>query len=301
VIEGLQAQGGTNGGAGIQTAYEMAVSNFINGGVNRVILATDGDFNIGITNQNDLVRLIEDKAKSGVFLTVLGFGNNFKDSLLVKLADRGHGNYAFIDGLNEARKVLVEQMGSTLMTVAKDVKIQIEFNPAQVTAYRLIGYENRVLAAQDFNNDQKDAGDMGAGHTVTALFEVVPRGVEVNVPGLDPLRYQQQPQPLARNAQTSNEMLNLKIRYKDPEGSESRLLAVPLVDRGGSFANASADFRFAAAVAGFGMILRDSPYKGSANLDWVITTAASSRGADKNGYRQEFIGLAQRASQIRGR
>jgi len=303
VIEGLQAQGGTNGGAGIQTAYEMAVSNFINGGVNRVILATDGDFNIGITNQNDLVRLIEDKARSGVLLTVLGFGNNFKDSLLVKLADRGHGNYAFIDGLNEARKVLVEQMGSTLMTVAKDVKIQIEFNPAQVTAYRLIGYENRVLGAQDFNNDQKDAGDMGAGHTVTALFEVVPRGVEINVPGLDPLRYQQQPapQPLARDAQTSREMLNLKIRYKDPEGSESRLLSVPLVDRGGSFANASADFRFAAAVAGFGMILRDSPYKGSANLDWVVATAASSRGVDKNGYRQEFIGLAQRASQIRGR
>ncbi len=303
VIEGLQAQGGTNGGAGIQTAYEMAVSNFINGGVNRVILATDGDFNIGITNQNDLVRLIEDKAKSGVFLTVLGFGNNFKDSLLVKLADRGHGNYAFIDGLNEARKVLVEQMGSTLMTVAKDVKIQIEFNPAQVTAYRLIGYENRVLGAQDFNNDQKDAGDMGAGHTVTALFEVVPRGVQINVPGLDPLRYQPQPkaQPLARDAQTSREMLNLKIRYKDLEASESRLLSVPLVDRGGSFANASADFRFAAAVAGFGMILRDSPYKGSANLDWVIATVASSRGADKNGYRQEFIGLAERASQIRGR
>src|SRR5947209_2465429 len=232
VIEGLQAQGGTNGGAGIQTAYEMAVSNFINGGVNRVILATDGDFNIGITNQNDLVRLIEDKARSGVFLTVLGFGNNFKDSLLVKLADRGHGNYAFIDGLNEARKVLAEQMGSTLMTVAKDVKIQIEFNPAQVTAYRLIGYENRVLGAQDFNNDQKDAGDMGADHTVTALFEVVPRGVQINVPGLDPLRYQQQPQPqpLARDAQTSREMLNLKIRYKDPEASESRLLSVPLVD-----------------------------------------------------------------------
>ncbi|OLC34105.1 MAG: hypothetical protein AUH28_09745 [Acidobacteria bacterium 13_1_40CM_56_16] len=305
VIEGLQAQGGTNGGAGIQTAYEMAVSNFINGGVNRVILATDGDFNIGITNQNDLVRLIEDKARSGVFLTVLGFGNNFKDSLLVKLADRGHGNYAFIDGLNEARKVLVEQMGSTLMTVAKDVKIQIEFNPAQVTAYRLIGYENRVLGAQDFNNDQKDAGDMGAGHTVTALFEVVPRGVEINVDAVNLLRYQPQPQPqpqpLARDAQTSRDMLNLKIRYKDPEASESRLLSVPLVDRGGSFANASADFRFAAAVAGFGMILRDSPYKGSANLDWVIATATSSRGADKNGYRQEFIGLAERASQIRGR
>jgi len=234
---------------------------------------------------------------------VLGFGNNFKDSLLVKLADRGHGNYAFIDGLNEARKVLVEQMGSTLMTVAKDVKIQIEFNPAQVTAYRLIGYENRVLGAQDFNNDQKDAGDMGAGHTVTALFEVVPRGVEINVDAVNLLRYQPQPQPqpLARDAQTSREMLNLKIRYKDPEASESRLLSVPLVDRGGSFANASADFRFAAAVAGFGMILRDSPYKGSANLDWVIATAASSRGADKNGYRQEFIGLAERASQIRGR
>ena len=299
-IENLQASGSTNGSAGIRLAYELAVSNFIRGGINRVILATDGDFNVGVTSQGELLRLIEDRAKSGVFLTVLGFGmGNLKDSTLESLADKGNGHYAYIDSLNEARKVLVEEMGSTLVTVAKDVKLQVEFNPAHVNAYRLIGYENRVLRAEDFNNDQKDAGDMGAGHTVTALFEVVPPGVKLDGPGVDPLRYRQPAAaPALRDGIVSNEMLNLKIRYKDPDASESKLLEIPLTDRGISFSNASADFRFAAAVAGFGMILRDSSNKGSATLDWVATTATNSRGTDVNGYRGEFIRLVQRAMQL---
>jgi Ca-activated chloride channel family protein len=304
VIDSLHAEGNTNGGAGIQTAYELAVSNFIPGSVNRVILATDGDFNVGSTDPNELTQMIENKARSGVFLTVLGFGNNFKDSLLGRLAEKGHGNYAFIDTLNEARKVLIEQIDSTLVAVAKDVKVQIEFNPAKINAYRLLGYERRVMAAQDFNNDRKDANDMGSGQTVTALFEVVPRGVEIDVNGVsgdEPLRYRQ-PAAAAeqpRAERTTTELLDLRIRYKDPEGSASRLVELPLIDRGANFSTASADFRFASAVAGFGMILQDSAYKGSATFDWVLATARSSRGADKNGYREEFIRLVQRAMQIR--
>ena len=300
-IENLHAEGGTNGGAGIQTAYEMAVANFIRGGVNRVILATDGDFNVGITDPNQLTRLIQDRASSGVYLTVLGFGNNFKDSVLGRLADKGHGNYSYIDSLNEARKVLVEQIDSTLVTVAKDVKIQVEFNPAQVNAYRLLGYENRLMQAADFNNDLKDAGDMGSGHTVTALYEVVPRGEDVDVADgiAAPLRYQPPTGAARADASPSREMLNLRIRYKQPEGGDSKLMEVQLMDRGATFTTASADFRFAAAVAGFGMILRDSPYKGSASLDWVLATATNSRGADKNGYRAEFIRLVQNAMRLR--
>jgi Ca-activated chloride channel homolog len=295
-LERLEAGGSTNGASGIQLAYNLAVSNYIPGGTNRVILATDGDFNVGVTNQGDLIRLIEDKAKSGVFLSVLGFGlGNLKDSTLEKLADSGNGNYAYIDTLNEARKVLVEQMGGTLITIAKDVKIQIEFNPAQVNAYRLIGYENRVLRNEDFNNDLKDAGDMGAGHTVTALFEVVPSGVDVPVPGVDPLRYQRPAVSVRSNAR---ETLTLKVRYKDPEGSQSKLLEAPLVDSGRAFNAATTDFRFAASVAAFGMILRDSPYKGSASLGAVLDMAEGSRGQDRNGYRQEFIQLVNRARSL---
>jgi Ca-activated chloride channel family protein len=300
-IDNLRAEGSTNGGAGIQTAYELAVANFIRGSVNRVILATDGDFNVGVTDPNQLTHLIEDRARSGVFLTVLGFGNNFKDSLLGRLAQKGHGNYAFVDTINEARKVLSEQLDATLVAVAKDVKIQVEFNPGQVDAYRLLGYETRLMRAQDFNNDQKDANDMGSGQTVTALYEVVPRGVNVNGTNGEPLRYQPPaavaPQP--RNGIGANEMLDLRIRYKEPEGTESKLIELPLVDRGASFANASSDFRFAAAVAGFGLVLRDSVYKGSATLDWVLATAQNNRGVDKNGYRDEFIRLVQRSMQIR--
>ena len=295
-LENLEAGGSTNGASGIQLAYNLAVSNYIRGGINRVILATDGDFNVGVTNQGDLIRLIEEKAKSGVFLSVLGFGiGNLKDSTLEKLADTGNGNYAYIDTLNEARKVLVEQMGGTLVTVAKDVKIQVEFNPAQVNAYRLIGYENRVLRNEDFNNDLKDAGDMGAGHTVTALFEVVPKGVEIAVPGVDPLKYQTSAAPVRSSAR---ETLTLNIRYKDPEGSQSKLLEVPLIDAGRLFSAASADYRFAASVAAFGMILRDSPYKGNTSLSVVLDIAEGSRGPDRNGYRQEFIGLVNQARSL---
>ena len=198
----------------------QAVANFIDGGVNRVILATDGDFNVGVTNSGELTRLIEEKARTGVFLSVLGFGTgNFNDAGLEALADRGNGNYAYIDGIREARKVLVQEVGGTLFTIAKDVKFQVEFNPVEVTAYRLIGYENRILRDQDFNDDTKDAGEIGAGHTVTALFEVVPDGVEINVPGVDPLRYQAPTRPSTEAG--SGEMLRVKIRYKEPDGDQS--------------------------------------------------------------------------------
>jgi len=297
-LDRLEAGGSTNGASGIQLAYDTAVANFIRGGVNRVILCTDGDFNVGITNQGDLTRLIEDKAKSGVFLSVLGFGmGNLKDSTMEKLADKGNGNYAYIDSVNEARKVLVEEMGATLMTLAKDVKIQVDFNPAQVNAYRLIGYENRVLRNEDFNDDTKDAGDMGAGHTVTALFEIVPRGVEIALPAIDASKYQQPATSDRRSG--SNEMLTVRVRYKLPDASDSTRFDVPLADRGASFDSSSADYRFAAAVAEFGMILRESPHKGAASLDHVISVADRSKGVDKNGYREEFVKLARRARAIK--
>jgi Ca-activated chloride channel family protein len=300
LIDSLQAGGSTNAGSGIQLAYEQAQANFIRDGVNRVILATDGDFNVGITDRNALLRLIEEKARSGVFLSVLGVGmGNYKDATLETLADKGHGNYAYLDTLNEARKVLVEQMNGTLITVAKDVKVQVEFNPAVVDAYRLIGYENRALRNEDFNNDLKDAGDMGAGHTVTVLYEVVPRGVGIGAPGVDPLKYQQPLAVEARNA--SNETLTVKLRYKEPTASDSKLLLFPLVDREQTFARSSVDLRFAAAVASFGMILRDSPYKGTATFDSTLRIAEDSLGPDRSAYRREFMQLIQRARQIRGR
>jgi len=297
LIDSLQAGGSTNGASGIQLAYEQAMASFIPNGVNRVILATDGDFNVGITDRNALLRLIEDKAKSGVFLSVLGVGmGNYKDATLEMLADKGNGNYAYLDTLNEARKVLVEQMSGTLITVVNDVKVQVEFNPAVVDAYRLIGYENRALRNEDFNNDLKDAGDMGAGHTVTVLYEVVPRGVAINAPGVDALKYPVPAPAPVQNA--SNETLTVKIRYKEPAGSDSKLLVFPLVDREQTFARSSVDFRFSAAVASFGMILRNSPYKGTATIDSVLSMAEDSLGPDRNGYRREFLQLVQRARQI---
>jgi len=298
-IDSLNSGGSTNGGAGILLAYETATANFIRGGTNRVILATDGDFNVGITNQGDLIRLIEEKAKSGVFLSVLGFGmGNYKDSTLEKLADKGNGNYAYIDTMNEARKVLVEEMTGTLLTIAKDVKIQVEFNPAEVNAYRLIGYENRALQHQDFNDDKKDAGDMGAGQTVTALFEVVPRGVEVAISAVDQLKYQERVLDTRRAA--NGEILNVRIRYKDPDGNTSQLMETPVIDRRTAFNNASTDFRFAAAVASFGMVLRDSAHKGQSTMDSVIEIAEKSRGADKSGYRDEFVQLVRKARALKG-
>jgi Ca-activated chloride channel homolog len=296
-LENLEAGGSTNGASGIQLAYDTAIANFIKGGTNRVILATDGDFNVGVTNQGDLIRLIEEKARSGVFLSVLGFGmGNYKDSTLEKLADKGNGNYAYVDSLQEARKVLVEQMGGTLITIAKDVKIQVEFNPALVGAYRLIGYENRILRAEDFNDDTKDAGEIGAGHTVTALYEVVPAGKEGALPGVDALKYQK-PVDTTRQSK-SGELLNLKLRYKEPDADTSKLLQFPVTDRGTSLAQASRDFKFASAVAALGMILRDSPYKGNATLGSVLELAEAGKGDDKQGYRAEFIELTRQARDL---
>ena len=297
-LDRLRAGGSTNGGDGIRLAYDVAVGNFIEGGINRVILATDGDFNVGVTNNGDLTRLIEETARTGVFLSVLGFGTgNYNDAGLEALAGRGNGNYAYIDSIREARKVLVEEIGSTLVTIAKDVKIQVEFNPAEVNAYRLIGYENRTLRNQDFNDDAVDAGEIGAGHTITALFEVVPAGIEIDIPGVDPLRYQTAMRPTEDAA--GGELLNVKVRYKEPDGDESRLIEAPVIDRGQGFDAASTDHRFAAAVAGFGMILRDSPYRGSASFDSVLRIAEASRGQDADGYREEFVDLVRRARAIR--
>jgi Ca-activated chloride channel family protein len=293
-LENLEAGGSTNGGSGIRLAYQTAVSNFISGGINRVILATDGDFNVGTTNQGDLTRLIEDKAESGVFLTVLGFGmGNYKDSTLEKLADMGNGNYAYIDTINEARKVLVDEINSTLVTIAKDVKIQIEFNPLQVSAYRLIGYENRLLRKEDFNDDTKDAGEIGAGHTVTALYEIVPAGKGLQIPGVDPLKYQTP--MVATDVAQSGELLTLKLRYKQPDGETSQLLEFPVRDGDKAYSRASQDFKFAAAVASFGMILRQSPYKGNGTLDAVLELAEEGKGSDRHGYRAEFLELVKQA------
>lgn len=331
----LQAGGSTNGGAGIKLAYELARRSFDKEKTNRVILATDGDFNVGVTNQSELVDLITKEAKSGVFLTVLGVGyGNLKDSTMEKLADKGNGNYAYIDTLAEGRKVLVEQMAGTLITIAKDVKIQIEFNPRQVSGYRLIGYENRLLAKEDFNNDKKDAGEIGAGHTVTALYEIVP--VNLKTPSLtavDPLKYQPKAAakpatPLdtanertftgtttsagetrittdhealaaTKEAAIQNELLTLKLRWKAPDADTSTLREIPLTDEGLTYEKSSQDFRWAAAVTGFGMILRDSQYKGAATWNSIKELAEEGRGEDPAGYRAEFIQLLDKASALK--
>lgn len=296
-IESLSAGGSTHGSAGIRLAYETAGASFVKGGINRVILATDGDFNVGVTSRGDLIRLIEAHARSGVFLTTLGFGmGNLKDSTLEKLAQHGNGNYAYVDSLFEARKVLVEQAGGTLVALAKDVKLQVEFNPAKVKAFRLVGYENRVLAHQDFNDDTRDAGDIGAGHTITALYEVVPAQVGLEVPGVDPLKYQRAPEP--GPAAASGELLTLKLRYKQPDGQRSALIEVPLQDGGQDFEDASLDFRFAASVAAFGMSLRDSPYKGAADLEKVLAWGSASVGEDPGRLRAEFLGLVQKSRSL---
>lgn len=305
-LDRLKAGGSTNGGQGIQTAYALAEKHFIEGGVNRVILCTDGDFNVGITDQEELIELIQSKAKSGVFLSVLGVGtDNYKDALMQKIADKGNGNYHYIDTLEEAHKVLIQQMNGTLVTIAKDVKIQIEFNPAQVSSYRLIGYEKRMFAAEDFNNDRKDAGEIGAGHTVTALYEIVPAGMESGIARLpvDELKYQKRParpSAPATLAGNSREMLTLKLRYKKPDGEKSLLREYTLMDQGKKFEQASSDFRFAAAVASFGMILKDSEYKGRANFGSVLEIAREAKGSDAEGYRAEFINLVKKARQASG-
>jgi Ca-activated chloride channel family protein len=300
-IDGLEAGGSTNGGDGIQKAYAAATENFIQGGVNRVILCTDGDFNVGITSQDALVGLIQDKARSGVFLSALGVGtNNYKDALMQNLADKGNGNYHYIDTIEEAHKVLLDQMNATLVTIAKDVKIQVEFNPGVVSAYRLIGYEKRLLRDEDFNDDRKDAGEIGAGHTVTALYEIVPAGAEVR-PSVDGLKYQPTAKPELRAPLGNNELLTLKIRYKRPNENESKLLEFVVKDKRAIFGQASADFKFASAVASFGMLLQDSEYKGTASFDSILRLAQEGKGVDESGYRAEFINLVNRAKLIGGR
>lgn len=292
-IDRLEAGGSTAGGQGIELAYNVAKQSFLKSGNNRVILATDGDFNVGISSDGELTRLIEQKRDQGIFLTVLGFGTgNYKDGKMEQLANKGNGNYGYIDTLLEAQKVLVNDIRGTLFTIAKDVKIQVEFNPAKVQAYRLIGYENRLLQNQDFNDDQKDAGEIGAGHSVTALYEVIPTGIEsgVKLPDVDPLRYQRSDVTTPNSAE--NEMMLVKLRYKLPQENTSQLITQTIPDSNGDKVP-STDLRFAAAVATFGMVLRDSEYKGNADLDLVMNLATQARGEDKEGYRGEFIRLVE--------
>jgi Ca-activated chloride channel family protein len=297
-IDSLWAGGSTAGAAGIRLAYEVAKDRYVEGGINRVILATDGDFNVGVSSDGELVRLIEEKRESGVFLSVLGFGEgNLQDAKMEKLADHGNGNYSYIDSFREARKVLGTEAGGTLVTIAKDVKIQVEFNPARVRAYRLIGYENRTLRAEDFADDRKDAGEIGAGHTVTALYEIVPVGVEIDLPAVDPLKYQSPSVP--SGDASSRDLLTVKLRHKAPDGDRSRLQTVAVEDR--EPGEASANLRFASAVAAFGMLLRDSEYKGAASWSQVIELARGAVGTDPDGYRTEFLVLARNAASLASR
>jgi len=296
-VDGLKAEGSTNWSEGAELAYRIASENFLQGGINRVILATDGDFNVGVTDEGGIVRLVEEKAKSGVFLTALGFGTgNYKDANLEAIAGRGNGNAAYIDDFDEAKKVLVEGLAGTLHTVAKDVKVQVEFNPVRVLAYRLIGYENRILAKEDFNDEGVDAGDVGAGQTVTALYEIVPVGGEAVLPNVDALRYQEERK--ASFEAHGGESLFLKIRYKEPDGSVSKSLCFPVTDFGNTIDQASADFRFACAAASFGLLLRGSKHKGSATFENVRALAVRSLGRDTHGHRTAFLDLVGKASAL---
>jgi len=296
----LKAGGSTAGGEGIQLAYKLAEESFDPNAVNRVILCTDGDFNVGVTNRSDLVDMVVAKAKSGVYLTVLGFGmDNYRDGTLKQLASKGNGNYGYIDNIEEAGKILVKQLSGTLITIAQDVKIQVEFNPETVSSYRLIGYENRLLRKEDFNDDTIDAGDIGAGHTVTAFYELIPKGAEDNaMPKVDPLKYGT---PVASNGNL-DELLTVKLRYKLPKETESSLLSFPVfVSSVRKAGEESGDFRFASAVAGFGMLLRDSPYKGNAGFDSILNMAQRSIGNDLSEYRRGFLELVRRAQAIGNR
>ncbi len=290
-IDALGAGGSTHASSGIITAYKLAQQVYMPRGNNRIILASDGDFNVGITSRGELQRLIEEKRKSGIYLTVLGFGmGNYHDDTMEMLADKGNGNYAYIDNLLEAKKVMVKEMSGTMFTLARDVKLQIEFNPAKVAAYRLIGYENRALADEDFNNDSKDAGEIGVGHTVTALYELIPAGSN-EVPSVDPLKYQK----ISKTTQTKyqDEIMTIKLRYKPLNSNKSVLLSKSVEDRETSLARTSDDFRFAAAVAAFGMLLEHSPFSGDFDFKQVLTLAKEARGADDEGYRAEFIRLVE--------
>lgn len=293
-IDRLEAGGSTAGGAGIQLAYQTAKANFMKGGNNRVVLCTDGDFNVGVSSNDALDALITKERESGVFLTVLGYGTgNYQDSKMQQLADKGNGNHAYIDNFREANKVLVSEFGGTLFTIAKDVKLQIEFNPAAVQAYRLIGYENRLLNKEDFNNDKKDAGELGSGHTVTALYEIIPVGVENSfAEKVDPLKYQQ---PLTTVAVPKDEVMTIKFRYKQPDGDTSRLITHILREQPARLDAPSANFRFAAAVAEFGLLLRKSEFKQQASFNQALELARSAMGKDEEGYRAEFLQLLKSA------
>lgn len=291
----LQAGGSTAGATGIELAYKIAKENFVKEGNNRVILATDGDFNMGQSSEEGLVQLIEKESASGIFLTVLGFGEgNYQDHKMQELADRGNGHHAYIDNILEAKKVLVNEFGGTLFTIAKDVKLQIEFNPAKVQSYRLIGYENRMLAAEDFNDDLKDAGELGAGHTVTALYEVIPTGVKSAFSTtVDSLKYQEKSNP--KIDKNTKEIMTIKLRYKQPNGNKSQLIEQPIIDHQVALKKASNNFKFSAAVAEFGLLLRDSKFKNTANFTQAIQLAKSGKGVDENGYRAELIRLIEMA------
>lgn len=297
-INNLNAGGSTAGGQGLKLAYKIAEENFIKGGNNRIILATDGDFNVGVSSNAEMERLVEKEREKGIFITVLGFGmGNYKDDKMEIIANKGNGNYAYIDNIQEARKVLVSEFAGTLFTIAKDVKFQIEFNPARVKAYRLIGYENRLLNKEDFNDDKKDAGEMGAGHTVTALYELIPAGSDENPGGVDPLKYQKNTVPVKPDM--NSELMTLKLRYKHPDGNKSILVDKPEKGKLLPLSQTSDIFRFSAAVAQFGLLLRDSEFKANASFEQVISMARNARGVDAEGYRSEFIQLARTASSLK--
>lgn len=299
-LDNLQAGGSTAGGQGIMLAYKTAREHFIKGGNNRVILATDGDFNVGISSNAGMEELIEKERESGVFLTVLGFGmGNYKDSKMEILADRGNGNYAYIDNILEAKKVFIHEFGGTLFTIAKDVKIQVEFNPAIVQSYRLVGYENRKLRDEDFNDDRKDAGELGSGHTVTALYEIIPTGVENRFQhSVDPLKYQDQ--KMDNKGHFKNEMMTVKLRYKLPDEDQSKLIVSIIKGQPRDLSATSDNFRFSMAVAAYGMLLRDSEFRGSATYDQVLDWARGSKGTDEEGYRAEFIRMVETTRLLSG-
>ena len=297
-IDNLEAGGSTAGGAGLRLAYKEAEKNFIKGGNNRIILATDGDFNVGESSNGGMERLVEEQRQLGIFITVLGFGmGNYKDDKMEVIADKGNGNYSYIDNLQEARRVLVREFGGTLFTIAKDVKFQLEFNPSKVDSYRLIGYENRLLNDEDFNDDTKDAGEMGSGHMVTALYEIVPSGSGGKVPSVDPLKYQTTRKTEEENF--SDELLTIKVRYKQPDGNTSRLFEKPVRSNPVSADEVSCNLRFAAAVVEFGMILRESEYKGNSTLESAVRLAQSAKGEDEDGYRSELVRLIETARSMR--
>lgn len=294
-LEKLSAGGSTAGGAGLQLAYKIAKENFIEKGNNRIILATDGDFNVGVSSTSEMERLVEKERENGIFMTVLGFGmGNIKDDKMETIADKGNGNYAYIDNIQEARKVFITEFGGTLFTIAKDVKFQLEFNPEKVKAYRLVGYENRLLNAEDFNDDKKDAGEMGAGHTVTTLYEIIPANSEIEAPSVDPLKYQELK---TSSGNKSNELLTIKLRYKQPDGNKSKLLELPVKNR--LEKTTSDNFNFSASVASFGMLLRGSEFMGNTSIETVLELAQNAKGDDKEGFRSEFIQLVKTVNDLR--